>query len=276
MESPTSASSFEIHGPARLIRDHDGRLEKTRAAPWIKLTVEFRKSMLRQLKGSQLSIFLCLALHINEDNKSWPSLDMISEETGYSVRAVQDNLKKLHERGWVNITSGLEHGSVNTYQLCEAVAIGRKAPYMGVGINCQPNSRGNGRDSMSEDSNWVGKSTRGGLANRRREFANEVEPGSRTKEEDSDGKPSRTQPEAIKVFRENAHRFPAKSWWEKIDAVVGEDPEDLETWGRVVFAWVGMGWNPVNVKGMLDCYHKGEIPGAAKEDVNAGYEVVDA
>jgi DNA-binding Lrp family transcriptional regulator len=77
-------------------------------------------------------------------------------------------------------------------------------------------------------------------------------------------KKKHTQPEAIKVFRHNAHRFPAKAWWPHIDATVGEDEASLQFWGQVVFAWVGLGWNPTNVKGMLECYTAGHLPGASR------------
>ena len=69
------------------------------------------------------------------------------------------------------------------------------------------------------------------------------------------------RPRAVDTFRENAHRFPAKAWYATIGDVVGDEPTDLEEWGRTVFAWVGLGWNPTNVKGMLECYERNEMPG---------------
>ena len=68
-------------------------------------------------------------------------------------------------------------------------------------------------------------------------------------------------PEAVRVFRENAHRYPPKAWYSKIAEVVGEDPADLELWGQIVLAYIGLGWNPGNVKNMLAYYEKREIPG---------------
>lgn len=76
-------------------------------------------------------------------------------------------------------------------------------------------------------------------------------------------KPKRTKnptPEAVKVFRVNAYRYPAKSWYDDVAKTVGEDPQDLERWGQVVKAWVGEGWKPTNVRGMLDFYERNEIP----------------
>lgn len=66
-------------------------------------------------------------------------------------------------------------------------------------------------------------------------------------------------PEAVRVFRSNTHRYPPKAWYEVVETVVGDDPEDLERWGEVCHEWVGKGWNPMNVSGMLDCYSKGGI-----------------
>jgi len=68
-------------------------------------------------------------------------------------------------------------------------------------------------------------------------------------------------PEAVKVFRQNVHRYPAKSWYEAVDTIVGDDPDALERWGKLCHEWVGRGWKPTNVSGMLDCYQKGGIDG---------------
>jgi hypothetical protein len=71
-------------------------------------------------------------------------------------------------------------------------------------------------------------------------------------------------PIAVQVFRENAHRFPPKAWYENIAEEVGDDQAELEVWGRIVKAWVGKGWNPGNVSGMLQFYQRGEVPGPVK------------
>lgn len=81
--------------------------------------------------------------------------------------------------------------------------------------------------------------------------------GAKAQSKSSNKKP---QPEAIKTFRIKAHRFPAKSWWELIDETVGDAEKDLELWGEIVFKWVGLGWNPMNVAGMLEFYQRREMP----------------
>lgn len=68
-------------------------------------------------------------------------------------------------------------------------------------------------------------------------------------------------PEPVQVFRDAVHRYPPKAWYDEIAGVVGNDPPALKRWHRVCHSWVGLGWNPQNVKGMLECYQRNEIPG---------------
>jgi hypothetical protein len=66
---------------------------------------------------------------------------------------------------------------------------------------------------------------------------------------------------AVQAFREGTHRYPAKSWYPVIAETVGTQEEDVERWARIVMAWVGTGYNPCNVKGMLDYWGKTYLPG---------------
>lgn len=71
---------------------------------------------------------------------------------------------------------------------------------------------------------------------------------------------SNPPPAAVKVFRANAHRYPAKAWYSDVEQAVGDDQANLDLWGSIVKAWVGLGWNPTNVSGMLEFYGRREIP----------------
>jgi len=73
-------------------------------------------------------------------------------------------------------------------------------------------------------------------------------------------KRDRRMPPAVRRFRKATQRYPSKSWYGNIAEMVGESPQDLEFWERVCHAWVGIGWNPTNVAGMLDFYQRREIP----------------
>jgi len=83
-------------------------------------------------------------------------------------------------------------------------------------------------------------------------------------------------PEAVKVFRTNSNLYPPGSWYDDIVAAVGTAPADLEFWGDVVKAYVGCGWNPKNVKGMLEFYKRREIPDTNKKGKKepAAFEVI--
>ena len=86
-------------------------------------------------------------------------------------------------------------------------------------------------------------------------------------ETEAEPEPEREKPKtppAILAFRSSAHRYPAKSWWKRVDAVVGDAEPDVERWQKLVFEWVGNGWNPTNVKGMLDAYQSGGIQPASR------------
>jgi len=77
-------------------------------------------------------------------------------------------------------------------------------------------------------------------------------------------------PPAVQIFQSKVRRLPAKSWWVEIQEMVGDTPESLERWGAVVYAWLGQGWNPGNVAGMLDHFRRGEIPGEKHAAQRAG------
>lgn len=85
-------------------------------------------------------------------------------------------------------------------------------------------------------------------------------PAAVSKPRKSRKKPRTPVPEAVKVFRANAHRYPAKAWYDDVAQAVGDAPGNLELWGKVVKAYVGLGWNPTNVTGMLEFYQREEIP----------------
>ena len=64
---------------------------------FVKLAVTFRDTMLAKLKGPPLSVFLCVALHCNQEMEAWPSIATIARETGYSKQAVIEATRTLTE-----------------------------------------------------------------------------------------------------------------------------------------------------------------------------------
>ena len=87
----------------------------------VQLSVQFREKQLRQLKGPILAVFICIALHINEQGLAWPSIAQIAKETGYNKDTVFKCLKKLELMGYINRVQKTDRESgkfkSNVYQL---------------------------------------------------------------------------------------------------------------------------------------------------------------
>ncbi len=66
------------------------------------------------------------------------------------------------------------------------------------------------------------------------------------------------KPAAVHVYRSVANRFPSKAVWSVIDQAIGDKKEDLDRFGEVVKWWIGQGYNPLNVNGIIDVYQNGE------------------
>jgi hypothetical protein len=72
---------------------------------------------------------------------------------------------------------------------------------------------------------------------------------------------SQPPPPALARFRKATNAYPRKSLWDGIVEVVGDDADDLDRWEQTCRAYIAMGWNPRNVKGMLEHYVEHRIPG---------------
>lgn len=86
-------------------------------------------------------------------------------------------------------------------------------------------------------------------------------------EEETDGEqsaqhalPSSSSHPAISLYEQITERdVPNEAWQQRIQEIVGLDSGALQLWSRVLDGWIGHGWNPANVQGMLDCFAKGGI-----------------
>lgn len=182
-----------------------------------------------------------------EEAKCWASHFKIAEDLGMSPRTVARKLERLVEAGYLFKQPRPGESSIFTIK-----------PETFASIPMTESPTGHDREAhppMTESPTKIQKK--------------------KQQESSGEGKPShRKHPPSVNVFRKNAHRFPAKSWWQKLEEEIGENESDLEFWGDVVFSWVGLGWNPVNVKGMLDYYRRGEIPGKEKRNEPAGFKAI--
>lgn len=87
----------------------------------VQLSVHFRDKQLLQLKGPTLSVFLCIALHINEEGRAWPSTGLIARETGYNRDTVFKCLRQLERMGYLSRVQKMDQETgrfrSNVYQL---------------------------------------------------------------------------------------------------------------------------------------------------------------
>jgi len=70
--------------------------------PWVKLDVKLRER-LADIKGNDLKIWLSLALHVNPEGISWPSLSTIVQETGLKKPNISRSLRSLSNKGFVQL-----------------------------------------------------------------------------------------------------------------------------------------------------------------------------
>ena len=67
---------------------------------------------------------------------------------------------------------------------------------------------------------------------------------------------------AVQIYcRLTGELVPSKEWGDEIARTVGTQARALDRWKDVIHAWLGCDWKPGNVKGMLDYFARGEIPG---------------
>ena len=66
---------------------------------FLKLSPEFRKKQLKELKGAPLSVFICYALHSDEQGYTWVDDKTIKKETGYSITS--EVRQKLIKKGYL-------------------------------------------------------------------------------------------------------------------------------------------------------------------------------
>ncbi|MDK3016531.1 helix-turn-helix domain-containing protein [Pseudodonghicola flavimaris] len=74
-------------------------------------------------------IMLALADHADDEGRCYPSIARLRQRTGLSERAVQTNLRKLVEQGYVRIVPGGGKGNSNLYFVSANPAVG--APFDG-------------------------------------------------------------------------------------------------------------------------------------------------
>jgi len=66
-------------------------------------------------------------------------------------------------------------------------------------------------------------------------------------------------PPAVATYRKATQRYPPKTLYGEIEARVGGLDTKLALWERVCTDWIGRGYNPRNITGLLECFEKGGL-----------------
>jgi hypothetical protein len=190
-------------------------------------------------KGNRLLILLALADHADDDGYCWPSVDTLAVKSRCSRRTVQEVLRELEQTEEIEIAPNAGPKGTNLYQVTAYMGGAKSAP------------RGSGASRGAESSS-------AGVRNRDANLRpNHKEPSLKPSTETSEAEQPKSSHPAIQAYRDAAHYYPPKSWWGDVIEAVGESDDEVKRWGTVVKKWVGKGWAPKNVEGMLDVFRNG-------------------
>lgn len=80
----------------------ENNLQEYQLNGWVKMSAKFCKHI-KTLRGAKLSIWLCLALSIDENGECHLTQKRLCEMTGYSHTEVIDSVKELDEMGFLSV-----------------------------------------------------------------------------------------------------------------------------------------------------------------------------
>lgn len=98
--------------------EHGVVVTKKISAPNLQFTMasEIAFNILRELNGNNMGVYLTLLKHRNmKNNKCYPSIKKISEETKLSEKTIKRILTNLHKSGYIIINSGYKGTNSNYY-----------------------------------------------------------------------------------------------------------------------------------------------------------------
>ena len=253
-------------------------LGTSKSAIFLKLQVAFREH-LHHFKGAKLAAFMAVALHMDKNGWSYPSLDTLERETSYNRTTLSSALTELCQmtinghRVLLAIQRHKSDGSFegNRYLLFptkkevekyERIARrprissnGDEHPSMGFPYTAEPSTE---KPYTAEPYTVNSPIRRTNLKkNQSKEEPNKEEP------ESGAGKPRRPrnppdplmQNPSIIVYRDTMKLTPNETQRKAIS----ERVTDLSLWQSILETWQMHRWNPGNVAGQLDAYEAGGV-----------------
>lgn len=192
-----------------------------------------------RISPQHVVVYIYLAWRQGTDAGCWPSQARMAKDLHRSRETISRIIGDLEATGWITVTR--TEGKGNYY--C---------------INAEPVTK----TSQGSDENVTGTSDENVTHD-----DNHGDDNHGRKRAKSGRAPT---PPAVKTFREAAHRYPSKSWYQEIDETVGTSEDDLAFWQQVVYQYVGQGWNPTNVANMLQFFRERKIPGKSDAEQPLG------
>ena len=218
------------------------------------------------------AVYNVLIRHSRPDGRgSWPSHATIAEKAGCSAAKVKDVLKQFEELGLVVIRArfNAETGgrTSNEYIILDPPPI---ADPLVMG-DTQGGYMGDTQPPVSEEATINPPSDQSSLNNpkptpKAEKPPEPILPSLPGTVEPWKGPP----PPAARVYQSRMNRWPRRTQYRRIHEVVGDDPEDLEFWGEVVGKYDALGWNNMNVDGMLEWYGRRKLPEVTRKGGNGG------
>jgi hypothetical protein len=103
---------------------------------FIQLSTSLRRGKaIRKLRGSPLTVWLAIALHVGTDGRAYPSENTIAEISGYSVDTVKRCIGKLIANGMlIKERQGGWHRGSNLYRIPGYARFGYSPEPVEVGV----------------------------------------------------------------------------------------------------------------------------------------------
>ena len=96
------AKTFEVKRERGVVYDQRGSRHWEEVI-FIRIFAEFQETgWLAKLSPSELKVLISLALRMDENRQTYPSIERLAYDTGYSQRQVIRTLQKLEKRGLIS------------------------------------------------------------------------------------------------------------------------------------------------------------------------------
>ena len=212
------------------------------------------------LPQNEKYVLLAYADHADHEGRNvFPSVGLVARKTGYSHRSIQRIVKDLKEKGYLVPDGTGVHGT-NKYLI--------PLPVGGDTMTPPPIERG---DTIAQGGDK--------LVAQKGDTSSTPEPSLTVTKEETSVKPAprkrdaRLDHPAITTYKEVARYHVPIIWRDNVIDAVGDRQGDVSAWGALIKSWIGRGWKPNNVEGMLDAYKNGGISRADKPAAG-GYDAM--